>query len=416
MNTNCIHIGKPFIEKFKDKVRLCSEIIDSKSKRILYFEVDEEFEKYLVTDRCDCFMLALLNNAMNVGKDIICELGISEELYFQLNTYFIPIVAKQMPDLTAIKIIAKPLNGLVSAYNAVGTGNSGGVDSFYTLVKYKNPEFGNYKLTHILFNNISTADRDEQRIRTLFERDKIEKAQIANELGLKQIALFSNIYSFYKSQFIFNYYFTSQYASAPYALGKLFSKYYYSSGVSVTDFSMDHNTIKDAAYYDIFTLECLSTKALKFYSAGSEVGRLEKTEFIATNPTVQKHLQVCAIEQSSGFYENNDKLLEKLNCGKCGKCLRTISTLYGLGCLDKFENVFDLTFFKYHRKRFIANELATDGHTFLEEIIPLLKSKNLLPTTSIIFAKFLKPYRKLRSKLAQIKWLKRIYRKFFKRK
>lgn len=411
-----IYIGKPYIEIQNNKAKLCSLIRENDTEKVLYYEVNEEYKDCLVDDRSDCFLLGLLYNAMNLGRNIVCESGVTEQLLFQLKTYFIPVVSSRMPDLKYIDIIAEPMCSLNTTGKAVGTGNSGGIDSFYTLIKYNKSLFGNFKLTHIIFNNLSTADRDDYRIRKLFERDKIEKQKIADELGLKQINLYTNLYSFYESQFIFNYYFTPQYASAIYALGKLFHIYYYSSGISVSDFCMDHKKIKDAAYYDTFTLDCVSTDFLKFYSAGSEVSRLEKTEYLACNDVVKNHLQVCAVEQSSYFYENNDTLLKRLNCGKCGKCLRTISTLYGLGCLNEYEDLFDLEYFKKNKTKFLALELANDAEAFLSEIIPLLKKKNLLPLNSIILSYFIKIYKYLRNKISRIGILRRLYHNLKRKK
>lgn len=407
---NLIYISKPYIDIVGDRAKLCSEINDCGVKRTLYYEVPSEYSKYLVTERLDAFLLGLLYKGMSEAKNIVCETGISEELLFQLKTYFIPVVSSQMPDLSFINIEAPIINEPLTTEGAVGTGNSGGVDSFYTLIKYNSKDLGSFKLTHVIFTNISTADRDDERIRKLFERDKHDKRLIAKELGLIPIELYTNLYSFYESQFIFNYYFTPQYASSSYALGKLFSKYYYSSGVSVSDFSMNHDYIKDSAYYDLFTLDCISTKNLKLYSSGSEVGRVEKTRYISNDKTVQNHLQVCAVEQSSSFYEINGNYLEKLNCGHCTKCFRTISTLYGLGCLEEFENVFDLSYFRKNKNLFLANELARDGKTFLNEIVPLLKKKNQLPISTVILSWFLYVCLQIRSLLSRIKPLKRLYR------
>ena len=58
-----------------------------------------------------------------------------------------------MPDLFFIEIDAEGVLSFDKSEGAVATGNSGGVDSFYTIVKHMN-ESGSYKLTHLLFNNI----------------------------------------------------------------------------------------------------------------------------------------------------------------------------------------------------------------------------------------------------------------------
>jgi len=369
MEKDVIRIGEPYIASTNEAVRLCSDITNDHEKRTLFYEVEPLYEDFLNIDNSDAFVLGLLHDAMFEDKDIVCEGGITDRLLFQLNTYYLPVVGQRMPDLHPIHISCKKRGTVCKSGNGVMTGCSGGVDSFYTMLKYKEEPVCGYSLTHVLFNNISTADNDEGRIRAVFKKDIIEKRAIAEELGLTPIMLFTNLYSFYKSQHIYNYYFASQYVSAPYALGRLISKYYFSSGFSVSDFSIDPKGIKDGAYFDLFSLNCFSNEYMSIYSAGSEVSRFDKTKYIANDATVKKHLQVCSEEQYLHFYESNpNRKLETLNCGSCGKCTRTITTLYSLNCLDEYKDIFDLSAFKKNKEKFIARELEYDSKAFTEEI------------------------------------------------
>lgn len=367
-----IIINKPYIEKLQNgKVRLCSKIEGSMND-VLYYEVDEKYEQYLCDDRADAFVVGLLHSAMYNGEDIVCNCGVSERLLFQLNTYYISAVSDNMPDLENICIQAQPLEELEGG-KAVGTGNSGGVDSIYTMLKYTREHFGNLGLTHVLFNNVSSNDDDETRIRTLFNRDIKEKQVVAAKLGYEFIAMFTNLYQFYKSIYIFNHYFALQYASAAYALKKLFGVFYFSSTFQVNMFSIDHKKIVSSARYDIFTLDCASSKNLKFYSAGMEVDRMGKMRAIAGDTITQNHLQVCAIEQSQGGYQIGDKL----NCGFCHKCSRTIAVFYAWGMLDKYEGIYDLTQFHANRNKFIGKGLAMDQGTFTKMVKQELRKSKL---------------------------------------
>lgn len=374
---DCIKIGKPYILRGDGYSRLCADICDNGTTKTLYYEVENIFEDYLNVDNSDTFVLGLLHNAMNVGKNLVCEGGVTKRLLFQLNNYYIPVVSKQMPDLHLVSVSSYEEGAVCQNKHGVMTGCSGGVDSFYTMLKYKDiAEYG-YSLTHIMFNNISTADNNEERIRKLFIKDSVEKKQVAKELGLIPVMLYTNLFTFYKSQHIYNFYFASQYVSAPYALGRLVGIYYFSSGVSVSDFSMDYSKIKDGAYFDLFSLNCLSNDYISVYSAGSEVSRFEKTKYISENNVVKQHLQVCSEEQYLHFYEKGNPSLDSLNCGCCGKCRRTISTLYSLGCLNDYEGVFDLSSFNKNKEKFIAKELIDDAKTFTEEIKVNLKTRKL---------------------------------------
>lgn len=368
-----IKIGRPYIEKcLNKKTRLCSNIEyqDGKNK-VLYYEVEDEYAKYLSYEKSDCFVLGLLHNCMNQKCDISCEAPVSEQLLFQLKNYYIPILSKNMPDLFFIEIDAEGVLSFDKSEGAVATGNSGGVDSFYTIVKHMN-ESGSYKLTHLLFNNISTEDDNEERIRQWFNKEEMEKKKIAEELGLKAISLYSNLYSFYESHFIYNYYYAAQYISAPYALDKLINKYYYSSSYSFTDFTINHKKMTDGSNFDLLALDCFSTDRLKVYSTGAETGRIDKTMIISDNMVVNRHLQVCAVEQNKQYNESG-VIVRKLNCGCCRKCARTITTLYAIGKLEKFHDIFELEQFNNDKDKHIGCELASDLYEFSNELTDYLR-------------------------------------------
>jgi len=66
-----------------------------------------------------------------------------------------------------------------------------------------------------------------------------------------------------------------------------------------------------------------STQSLRFIHDGAESTRLEKTELVSQSDTALRHLRVCW-RNTGGAY----------NCGKCEKCLRTMITLYIFGKMD----------------------------------------------------------------------------------
>ena len=74
--------------------------------------------------------------------------------------------------------------------------------------------------------------------------------------------------------------------------------------------------------------------------------------------------------------------MKKLNCGCCRKCSRTITTLYSIGQLEKFNLVFDLSHFNNDKDKFIGRELASDLYEFADELTNYLK-KNKKYTTKI---------------------------------
>lgn len=401
-----IKIGKPYIENLHNgKARLCAQIEKNASTSVLYYEVEEEYSHFLNDDRCDAFVVGLINSCMYDGDDIVCEYVLTEQLLFQINMYYIPIISDLFSNMNAIHITANTTNKPVENAGAVGTGNSGGVDSTYTMLKYSKGELKSFKLTHVLFTNISTNDYDDKRIRSLFERDLPMKTEAANYLGLKSISVYTNLYSFYKQPGIFNHYFAQQYCSAALALGKLFKAYLFSSGLKVNEFSMDEKIVAscDSAMYDIFSLKTLTTPNLAFYSAGTEVDRMDKLDYVINEPYSKMYLQVCAIEQSAG----GKNRVAKLNCGYCKKCGRTICYLLAQEKLDEYSDIFDLSYYWKNKAKYIGKYAESDHGGFVENIIKMLKNKHKYPFGS----NFYRVYYHIRYKLAKNSKLVRFYHK-----
>lgn len=399
-----IRIGKPYIENiYNGKVRLCADIEKNGRKSVLYYEVEEEYGRFLNDDRCDAFVVGLINSCMFDGNDIICESVLTEQLLFQLRMYYIPIISDLFSDMNEVHIMAEITNEPVDNAGKIGTGNSGGVDSTYTMLKYSKEELKTFKLTHVLFTNISTNDYDDGRIRTLFERDLPKKIEAAKYLGLKPVSVYTNLYQFYKQPGIFNHYFAQQYCSAPMALGKLFKAYYFSSTFKANDYSMDERFIVSSGRYDIFSLKTLTTSNLAFYSAGTEVDRMDKLDYIVDSDYSKKFLQVCSIEQSAG----GKNKATKLNCGYCNKCGRMIGLFYAQGKLEEYEDIFDLSFFYNNKAKFIGKNVEADQGTFAKKVIKMLKNNHKYP----VGTDFYRIYYYIRYKLAKNDKLVRFYHK-----
>lgn len=399
-----IKIGKPYIENnHNGKARLCSNIEKNGDKSVLYYEVEEEYCQYLNDDRCDAFVVGLINSCMFDGDDIVCDGVLTEQLMFQLSMYYIPLISDLFSDMNEIHITADSTNKPVVNVGAIGTGNSGGVDSTYTMLKYSKEELKSFKLTHALFTNISTNDYDDNRIRTLFERDLPMKIEAAHYMGLQAVSVYTNLYCFYQQPGIFNHYFAQQYCSAPMALGKLFKAYYFSSTFKANDYSMDEHLIVSSGRYDIFSLKTLTTANLAFYSAGTEVDRMDKLDYIVDSDYSKKFLQVCSVEQSAG----GKNKAAKLNCGYCNKCGRMIGLFYAKGILEEYKDIFDLSYFYNNRAKFIGKNVESDQGAFAEKVVRMLKDNHKYPVGTWVY----RIYYHTRYKLAKNDKLVKFYHK-----
>lgn len=126
-STGAIYIEKPYIERIKDKSRLCARChIDDFINEVVWYEVDSEWEKYLCYEKADAFILNFLMYAMENQLDIISEAPMSEKLHYQLTEYFMPSVSKWTKKYRQVDIDAPVSSQSLNFVKAVGTGASGG--------------------------------------------------------------------------------------------------------------------------------------------------------------------------------------------------------------------------------------------------------------------------------------------------
>lgn len=132
---------------------ICEIEINGKKDK-LFFQCENKWRKYLLTERADAFVVLLLPVAMREKHDIASYLPITEKLKENLENIFIPTLCEHDKSLYNSKIFAETENNLIGG-NAVGTANSLGVDSFYTIYKYANAKDDNLRITHFYMGAIS---------------------------------------------------------------------------------------------------------------------------------------------------------------------------------------------------------------------------------------------------------------------
>ena len=398
-----------------EAVRLSAQVdiitLDGTKTKECYFDFTREYKEYLCTEKSDAFVMGLLTASMENDMDIEFEAPLSERLYYQMTTYYIPLVSKYNSKypLHYIDLIGPRSLEIFESKNAVVTGCSGGVDSFYTMMKHSDCD-KKHKITHIVFSSIATIDYLEERVKNTYRENLNLVKNIANDSNLKLIACYSNLHEFYKFPYKgFSTFFTTTYTSVGFALQKLISVYYASSGVSLDSFSMDvvKNKI-DCATFDIFTVSCLNNENVAVYSTGSEANRNEKIEFVSDFDVVKKNLKVCAVDVLVGTLEG------KTNCSKCKKCLRTMFSLYAINRLDEFSKVFDIEFFKANLARNIGKILSLDSLEFNKVSLKIAKKNNVkIPKTAFLWYVFIyEPKETLRKLLRDSLIARKIYYKF----
>ena len=316
-----------------DRSRLQAVIdVDGESKTV-WFEVEKKYGAYLCWERCDAFLIGLLHYAMVHNHDITCLAPLSEDLYYQLDTYLIDALCQGNCDFFhRIKITADIAPNLENA-GAVGTGISCGIDSLHTIATHANTDFKSHRITHLVLFNVGVFDSGTEADE-LFKKRVARAEAFCSEYNFEFVKIDSNFMGAFVQDNLLVHTFRD--VAFVYILQKLFAYYYYSSGHIFLDFSLHNSGKKDSARYDLFLLDMFSNSKLRFYSEGATKSRIEKTRIVANYEPSYKYLNIC----------NN----EGDNCGKCEKCIRTLLILEILGKLDNYKKVLDIEGYKKNRK------------------------------------------------------------------
>lgn len=350
----------------------------------LWFAVPKEYKQYLCEERSDAFVVALLWYAMITGSDIESVSPLSERMVFLITTHLIPALCTDESGYRKINIYGPTTNKPYKNIGGIGTGMSCGVDSIYTLNKYRQKDIpSQFRLTHLTYYNMGAIfhpNRSEKKKYTLkdfyettdrMSEEKRENAKmVADKENLSFIYVKSNLDSdYYRGA----YGHTGVYRNCAMtlALQGLFSIYYCSSGGSNR---FEFNLTEGSQRYELVLCYCFSTEGLQFLIS-DHATRIEKIINIADYPIAQKFLDVC-------FCFNN--------CGKCSKCKRTLLTLDILGKLDKFGAVFNIDDFKKRRTEAYTWLLATkdgdvnnDDYSFAMANYSLAVKNNKIPIEAI---------------------------------
>ena len=354
-----IIINKPYIEEENDKVRLmCDILVDDNLKKV-YFEVDKEYGKYLCFERCDAFLIVMFFYAMREKKNIICKGPITEDLYYQINEYLMPIFEKNSHNkLNRIKIKTKLANNIENI-GAVGTGLTCGVDSFYSIYNNINHKIARNKLTHLLIMSLADSYKKNGEYSKISRELYAKADSISKQLQLPLIKVNSNM----RELFPIPPMHTLIRMFGVYALQKLFGIYYFSSGFPIWTFNLEDCSLIDSARYDLLICKELSTKNLTIYSEGSQLTRMDKIKAISKHDLVKKNLHVC--------------INDSINCSKCSKCIRTMACLDAIGSLNEFRHVFDVSNYYSNLDEYLRQVvyLYQKKDLFVYEFIDKLRKK-----------------------------------------
>lgn len=348
-----IKIGKPHVKTDALTATLFTNItIDGDCKEV-WFKVDKKYEDYLCFERGDAYVIAVLNYAMRNHHDIISEAPLSEDLYYNIDKYLVDAIAQYNKGFYRPQIMAEVTSEPLPCAGAVGTGISCGVDSLHALANQTAMKFKKHNITHLTFNNVGSHGEGEHAEKLY--KARLERPQsFAKEYGFEFVASDSNLQNVVEQNHFKSHTYSSMFAV--YCLQKLYSVYYYaSSGYKYHEFRLYELPGSSCGSYEMLSLPLLSTHNLRIYSEGEGMTRMEKLKTVVNYTPSYKYLNVC--------------LKEGYNCGTCEKCVRTLLGLDALGALDHYAEVFDIDYYRKHKKWYLQQlliEKAHDKHDYFE--------------------------------------------------
>lgn len=321
-----IKIPRPYVTCSGASARLSADIQIDGKVTTLWCETNSAYQDFLLFERADAFLCALLPLAMRSGKDIVCEAPVTEQFLHNLNEILIPHLCVHDPRLYRTRVMASGDASALISGGGVATGMSCGVDSFYTTSLYLDSDFKSMNLTHLYIGNYLYGNKG-----LIYERAEL----VAAELGLPLVQTSTNISEALKLPHVYTHFFKTMFGVL--SLRKLFRIYYYSSAEDFSHFNLSANGTRDTAQFELLLLYTFSCSDFQVVTGGAKSERLEKTAAIRALPVARKFLNVC-------LYPARTR-----NCGECAKCRRTLLMLDMLNSLEYFCDVFDINAYRSTR-------------------------------------------------------------------
>jgi hypothetical protein len=261
-----------------------------------------------LTESSDAFLAAALLPAMKIGQPLHVSGKVSPKLLAATQTIQ-EMFNKWFPEYGKIPVEAETGSvEEVSGGEGVGVFFSGGVDSFYTLLKNQD------EITKIIFVHGFDMFLEQTSLRLKVSG---EIRRIARELEKPLIEVETNVHE------IFDQYadFAGRYGGCVLpSIGLLLSPQFSKIHIPASEAYQHVNPDSSHPLFD----PLWSTEMLTFVHDGCEADRIEKIASIAQSEIALQTLRVC--------FNNRDG---SYNCGQCEKCLRTMAGLQAVGALER---------------------------------------------------------------------------------
>jgi hypothetical protein len=341
----------------------------------IWVNVPKEYESWLCASRYDGFLVALLYPAMAYGEDIEIDGTVSKRLLRNINKYVQDIFQAYNAKLRRISITSKETSSeIFKTATHIGTGFSGGVDSFSTIynnfVKENDEE---YKIDALFNFNAGQHGRYLGKLvgmdsGKVFQLRKDFLRQYTDSIGLPFISVDSNLH-YYNGEWgnlhidpipLISGILTMQQSLKKYYIA--FAGYNYDKWI---DIATKRRGIGLAQFCEPYLMPLLSTESIELICDGLQHTRVQKTLQLTDYEPTKRFLNVCLANEP-----------QKKNCGMCEKCARVGLTLLIVNKLDEYAEILDIE--KIKKKEFYLWSMAfvtCNTDFFMSDIINFAKEK-----------------------------------------
>lgn len=349
-STSAITISAPVVETVGDRTIVSSAVSGPGLPDTLWFKVPTSMAGFLQTERPDWLPIALLIPAMLAGRDIDLDAPISAELAYRINTDLQHLLSNQNPRFSPINVAHRGTLGdeAFAPGPAVGTGFSGGVDTFTTLALNTADDVPpSHRITHLVVNNVGALGCGPNAAER-FDAAVARATQYAAHAGFEVVPIDSNLCEFYRGDTTFEQTHTVRNLAAILVLQGLFRRYLYSSSVAYAH--LNFGRAPDVSYVDPVLVPLLSTEQLAFESTGGRYSLLDRVKLLTAHPDTHDYLNICV----GGGAERLSRGDGPRNCGACFKCVRHLYTLELLGELEPYQPGFNMQRYRAHPTKNLA--------------------------------------------------------------
>lgn len=369
-----MHIGPPEIRTKNGQITWSVAVhgLPDAPER-LWFTIPQAHAGF-VTELADPAVIGLTVPAMHAGEPVTVGGSVTDELAHNITHGYQRILEACIPGLRQVPLEIANLIPATDPAPGVGTGFSGGIDSFAVLAEhFYQPVAKDLRLTHLALFNVGGLGGGEPGNRR-FRRMGSLLAPAAERIGLPFILIDSNLDDFYGFAGFMQTH-GPRNLSAAWLLQSGIGRFYFASsgpfeGIEV---GRTHST----SFSDPISMPLMGTGRFRPVVHGSQYTRVEKTLIVAEIEESHESLNVCTSFSADGR-----------NCSRCNKCLRTELTLELTGNLGAYDRAFSLEVYRGVRQAYI-DEVAWSHHRYSAEIRELARRNGFhIPSAGVGFIRY----------------------------